>query len=465
MYNSGLIDVDKLPIKNIQIKTVIDGLRPGFGWDEKPSYYYEAILDNYDWISPITYNGWDTGYINQDIFRNVEEEQLTTTLVFKIIEKIEDKKLLVTNVIKKEMERFSVTYDFKLGTWTGDDYFNDSDGYGHFNGTNYEVWFTLNQDSADMDDIPYWVEVNILGTDPKVDDSKLDPDEDGIPTEWEWKWGYDPFTKDNHSTLDPDHDGLQNTEEYFMEKWLANPFYPEIYIESDYMAQTPKKVFYWISKSKNSGYDGWKHEFYEESQQMLIERLNEHGYTVHIDDGRMGGGGDILPFGRGNGAYQQETGMVAGFYNNNFADERKGIFRYLVIAYGGGWCHPQDNNNYYDCMCVPHNQQFFINQLGFAITDRTERIGQAIQILHELGHSLGMLTDHCGGVDNASARNGNPPDYPWWDYVSCMNYDYFGQRVFDYSDGTHGENDCDDWAALDLAFFQTPSIYIEGIGS
>jgi hypothetical protein len=465
MMNSGYIDIDKLPIENIQIKTAIDGLRPGFGWDEKPSYYYETIIDDFEWTGRDVYNDWDTGYINQVIFRNVEEEQATTTMDFKIIEKIEQKKLLGTNIIKKEMDRFSVTYDFKQGTWTGDDYFNDSDGYGHFNGTNYEVWFSLSQTSGDGDDIPYWVEVNILGTDPTVDDSKLDPDGDGIPTEWEWRWGYDPFTKDNHSTLDPDCDGLQNTEEYFMREWLANPFHPEIYIESDYMEKTPKKLFYWISKSKNSGFDGWKHEFYQESQQMLIERFNEHGYTVHIDDGRMGGGGDILPFGRGSGAYQQETGVVAGFYQNNFTDERKGIFRYLVIAYGGGWCHPQDNNHYYDCMCVPHNQQFFINQLGFAITDRTIRIGQAIQILHELGHSLGMLTDHCGGVDNASARNGNPPDYPWWDYVSCMNYDYFGQRVFDYSDGTHGENDCDDWAALDLAFFQTPSIYMEGIGS
>ena len=356
MYNSGFVDIDKLPINNIQIKTAIDGLRPGFGWDEKPSYYYETIIDDFEWIGRDVYNDWDTGYINQVIFRNVEEEQATTTMDFKIIEKIEQKKLLGTNIIKKEMDRFSVTYDFKLGRWSGDDSFNDSDGYGHFNGTNYEVWFSLSQTSGDGDNIPYWVEVNILETDPTVDDSKLDPDGDGIPTEWEWKWGYDPFSWDDHENLDPDNDGLQNTEEYFMEKWLANPFHPEIYIESDYMEKTPWKLFNRFSKSPNSGLDGWEHVFYEESQQMIIERFNEHGYTVHIDDGRMGGGGGILPFGRGDGAYQQETGVVAGFYQNNFTDERKGIFRYVVVAYGGGWCHPQDNNHYYDCICVPHNR-------------------------------------------------------------------------------------------------------------
>jgi len=76
-----------------------------------------------------------------------------------------------------------------------------------------------------------------------------------------------------------------------------------------------------------------------------------------------------------------------------------------------------------------------------------------------------MLLEHCGGVDNASSRAGNPPDYPWLDYVSCMNYDYFRQRVFDYSDGSNGKYDADDWSALDFTFFQIPSEEMEGIGS
>ena len=307
-------------------------------------------------------------------------------------------------------------------------------------------------------DIPWWIETNILNTDPQVDDSKLDPDNDGIPTNWEWKWGYNPFKWDNHTFLDPDLDGIQNVEEYTMNKWLANPYHPEIFIEVDYMDQTPKKLF------NKDGWDGWEHLFYEESQQMLMELFNEHGYTVHIDDGIMFGGGDILPFGRGNGAYQQETGVVSGFYHNNFVDERKGIFRYMVIAYGGGWCHPQDSKHFYDCMCVPHNRNFFKNQLGYALTERTKRIGQSIQVLHELGHSLGMLLDHCGGVDNSSAKAGNPSDYPWLDYVSVMNYDYFWARYFDYSDGKNGKYDADDWGSIDLTFFQTSSEEMEGIG-
>ena len=458
MYHAGwdIFDTSPTKSKTKEIQQMLDGIRPGFGWDKKPSFSYIAILDNFEWKGRQTYNTWDTGYMNQEIFRNVEEEKPTTDVVFKIVEKTENKKIIGQKTQIKEMESFKVTYDFRTGRWSGDDYFNDSDGYGHYNGSNYEIWFSLYQTQADGDNIPWWVEVNVLGTNPLVDDSKNDPDHDGIPTSWEWKWGYDPFKWNNHTFLDPDKDGLQNTEEYKMEKWLANPYQPEIYLEADYMQQTPKKFL------GRDGWDGWKHVFYEESQQMLIERFNQHGITLHIDDGRMGGGGDILPFGRGNGAYSQESGVVAGFYNNNFSDERKGIFRYLVIAYGGGWCHPQDSNHYYDCMCVPHNRNFYIKQLNFALSERTKRIGQAIQVLHEMGHSLGI---YYGGVDNLSARNGNPPDYPWWDYVSVMNYDYFRQRYFDYSNGKHGEHDVNDWAAIDLTFFQRPSWEMEGLGS
>ncbi|UCH72171.1 MAG: hypothetical protein JSW62_01085 [Thermoplasmatales archaeon] len=470
MINSGSDILNKIPIKNSAIAAILDGLRPGIGWNEKTSYYYIAVLDDYEYRGRDIYDKWDTSYMNQAVFREVEDEKPLAEIEFKIIENIEEKKLFRSEVKQKERECFKVIYDFRTGFWNGDDYFNDSDGYGHFDGKNYEIWFNIYQTSFDEDNIPWWIEVNVLGTDPKTDDSKLDPDGDGIPTEWEWRWGYDPFKWDNHTTLDPDLDGLQNTEEYIMSKWLANPFYPEIYIETDYMEKTPGGKFKFeivkeqsklLPRIKKSPLDGWEHVFYEESQQMLIELFNEHGISVHIDDGVMGGGGDLLPFGRGNQAYEQEAGVVAGFYNNNFADERKGIFRYLVVAYGGGWCHPQDSNHYYDCICIPHNYNFFKNQLSYALTERTKRIGQAVQVLHELGHSLAIYWD---GVDNSTGKAGNPPDYPWLDYVSCMNYDYFADRVYDYSDGSNGEYDHDDWGSLDLTFFQKPSLRMEGLG-
>jgi hypothetical protein len=74
--------------------------------------------------------------------------------------------------------------------------------------------------------------------------------------------------------------------------------------------------------------------------------------------------------------------------------------------------------------------------------------------MHELGHTLGIFHSNSPGCDNESTM------YPWrkgwwvWaNYKSCMNYRYAWSLV-DYSDGTHGEKDFDDWGNIDLAFFQ-----------
>jgi len=471
VMNSGSNILKILPIRNVALYTILDGLLPGRGWDKKPIFDYVIVLDGYKWRTTKEFETWDTDYINYELFRRVEEEKPTVDIGFKLIDI--NKKLF--SIKESDADQFNITYDFRTGRWSGDDEQNDSDGYGHFNGTNYEVWFSVKQTDYDADGIPYWTEVNILGTDPTVDDSELDPDDDGIPTTWEWKWGYDPFKKDNHSILDPDDDGLQNTEEYFMEKWLANPYYPEIYIEADYMERTPLRPFELrIEQGKlipitrprfvRTNYDGTVNIFQEEAQQLLIDRFNLHGISVHIDDGCMGGGGEEIPF-IPSGAYDQETGFFSEYYKNNFDDDRKGIFRYLITAHSGGFAYPNDYKHYYDFMTCPSNTKFYAKYLSFALSARAQSLGRAMQVMHELGHTCGYLGNHSAGVDNTSSRYGNSPDYPWYDYVSCMNYDYFALRYFDYSDGTHGEYDTDDWAEIDLGFFQRPSIDMEGLGA
>ena len=470
MMNAGLNIVDRLPIKNAKIYSILEGLRLGIGWRKKPIFDYVIVLDGHEWRTTKEFKIWDTDYINNEVFRRVEEEKPQVEIEFKIID-IEKKLFRQT---EKEAESFHIIYDFKTGRWGGDDYFNDSDGYGHFNGSNFEIWFNVRQTDYDGDGIPYWTEVNVLETDPKVNDLNLDPDLDGIPTVWEWKWGYDPFTFENHTYLDPDNDGLQNVEEWFMAEWLANPFTPDIYIEADYMERTPfRPIEIRIERGRilpitrprlvKTNYDGTENVFQEEAQQMLMERFNEHGITVYIDDGCMGGGGEEIPF-IPQGAYGQETGYFSEYYKNNFADERKGIFRYLITAHGGGFAYPHDYKHYYDFMTTPSSTEFYAKQLYFGITQRVRRIGRAMMVMHELGHTCGFMGNHSGGVDNTSARYGNPPDFPWNDYVSCMNYDYFALRYFDYSDGSHGEHDTNDWEKIDIGFFQRPSIEMEGLG-
>ena len=468
MYKAGFDIFETSPTRGSELQIILDGLRPGLGWRKAPSFRYDVSIQNTnnsrycDFFGNAIYSTWDTDYINNEIFTSVEEEQKSSEILF-TLKKLEGNKYSDNWI---DLENFKVIYDFRKGIWDGDDRFHDNDGYGHFNGKNFELWFDIKQTDYDGDGIPWWIEVNELGSNPRFDDSKIDPDNDGIPTSWEWKWGYDPFISDNHSILDPDSDGLQNIEEYYMSKWLANPFHSDIYIEVDYMDKSPFKLLQFeivegkIFKNKikisKSPLDGSDHIFWEESQQMLIERFSEHNITVHIDDGIMGGGGEILPFEFEKGMYNQEQGVVSEFYKNNFADERKGIFRYLFIAHGGGWCYPQDYHHYYDCMCVPSKQVFYKNNLDLAISPRAKRIGRAVQVMHELGHSCGFnKVQHTPGVDNLTTD--------WLDYQSVMNYWYFRQRYLDYSDGSHGEKDTNDWNLIDIAFFQRPSNRMEGV--
>ncbi|RLF45643.1 MAG: hypothetical protein DRN29_06325, partial [Thermoplasmata archaeon] len=259
----------------------------GLDWKNPPSFYYTITVDSEKGSSKGNvgetgvYNTWDTiGYESSMVF-DVDEEQEYSDVTISIVEL--QPKGLFGQQEEVEKEKISLRYDYRTGRWTGDDYFTDKDGMGHYVGKNYEVWFNLYQADYDHDNIPYWVEVNILGTDPTVDDSKLDPDNDGIPTAWEWKYGYDPFTYDEHSKLDPDIDGIENIEEYRLREYFANPFQPDIYIETDGM--------------EKRGFFDLPHIFYKESQQMIIERFAQHGINVYIDDGwkdgPVNGGGEL----------------------------------------------------------------------------------------------------------------------------------------------------------------------------
>ncbi len=465
------------PVNGLGLARFIRGMLPGKGWDETPRFTFGSVIDDFSWVAEKKeFNSWDTGYIFNEFYKVVEEEKQTSKVQIQVIEKKQQKNLFGTETKQEIAEKINLEYDYKTGRWDGDDYFNDSDGYGHYNGTDYEIWFDLRQSDKDGDKIPYWTEVNILGTDPRVDDRKLDPDGDKCSTAWEWMWGYDPFKWDNHSEIDPDNDGIQNTEEEYMSKWLANPYQPEIYIESDYSDDAPDETLigdYKITMKKGkiipirrpviekALLKGQEYTFWEESQQMLMERFNEHGITLHVDDGCIGEGGEKLDYIGLDGVAATDY-SISEYYKKDFSDERKGIFRYLIICHGGGYIYNMDYRGQYDTIVVQQSDQFYKGPGGNAITPRAQRVAQAVSILHELGHSCGYGYFHCGGVDNLSAEGSAEK---WYNYKSVMNYLYYGCRYFDFSDGTHGPNDCNDWAKIDVGFFQrSPEEYdLEGI--
>ena len=458
--NQGLM-VEILRIRN---RGLLDKMMKfGTSWKNKPRFYYIVDVDGRECNSmgnigqQGVYTDWDTFGEESLISFYIKEEKETSDVKISIIEQTTSG-IIFKRTLDNKKEKIRVTYDYRTGRWYGkDDYFMDDDGYGHYVGENYEVWFNIYQSDYDNDGIPFWTEVNILGTDPTIDESKSDPDNDGIPSSWEWRWNYDPFVWNDHMNLDPDIDGIENVEEYQMRKRLADPYQPDMYIETDGM--------------EKKGLIDLPHVFYKESQQMLIERMCQHGINVYIDDGwpdsPVNGGGEMLPF---HANLDDVTGkQLMKFYEHNFPDERKGIFRYVIAGYLYGGFITTSNYNMYDAMHVGNNFKVtFLTRRS--ITPRTIRLTFASTVLHELGHSLGLFPVTYPGNDilgpvGVRYPNMDPEDYEKFleQYHSVMNYKYtFEKTLFDYSDGSNGAPyDQNDWDVIYLPTFEQNAIFYE----
>ena len=452
-------------INRIRSRGIVDAMmKSGSSWKTPPSFYFITDIDGKQYVSKdvvsaggaateTLFNTWDSIFMDNKILENTPQEQPTSKLSLTIMER-DRTGILGRKYEDLEKEKITVEYDYRTGHWTGDDSLNDTDGYGHYRGDKYEVWFNVYQTCYNYDEIPYWTKVNVYHLNGSTDYSNYDPNGDGIPITWDFKWGYDPFAYDNHSMADLDRDGLTNLEEYMMQKYYADPFHQDIYIESDGM-------------QKSSFFDP-AHVFWDESQQIVIERFAEHNICVYIDNGWPGdssnGGGELLPHIE---TLSQDSGMMLQFYKWHFDDSRKGIFRYLVVAHNSGFCHPSVDNRY-DTMSIDSSPyKMYLRRAAF--TPRVQRIILASCAMHELGHSLGIAPWTWGGNDNLTFAQGKAAKAAyleqWGNYRSVMNYYYiFNKKLADYSDGTHGPGDQNDWKAFDLTSFKKDDKQIENPG-
>ena len=266
--------------------------------------------------------------------------------------------------------------------------------------------------------------------------------------------------------LDPDLDGIENIEEYQMEEWFADPYTQDIYYEVDCMGR--------------GGLFDPPHYFPEESKQAVIERFSEHNIQVFFDDGwpdgPINGGGQVLPH---IIKVSQESGMVLQFYEHYFPEERKGIFRYLIVNHRGGFQHPAENNVYdVTSITVLDDGVHIIQQikdfviLGVIPTQRGYDVSFAGLLLHEMAHSCGVSTQSCGfaGIDNTSGppylfRKFMKQQYvqTWGQYKSVLNYLYTnGGKIVDLSNGENGPPyDQNDWGMMFCADFEYSGAYIE----
>ncbi len=460
LENQGVV----IEVLRIRHRGLYDKLtNPRLKWKTKPTFFFVTNIDGLEYESnvvgqhgrfeEINFNTWDTMFMERKIVKDSDEEQETSEITLTIFEKVTTRKLIRKTTKNIERDSFTIKYDYRTGRWSGDDSFDDKDGYGHCLGKTFEIWFNVYQMDYDDDFIPYWTEVNVLHTDPRRDDKNRDPDGDGCPTAWEWKWGYDPFTWDDHEKLDPDVDGIENIEEYQMEKWLANPYYQEVYVEVD-------------SVSGKGRLDP-PARLYEESAQAITEKYAEHHISIIFDtgwpNGQVNGGGQLLPYWE---KLSQDSGMILEYYNNYFSEDRRGIFRYLVLGHKGGYNHPA-KNNIYDCTYIAHDpllpykpfkgiKNFFM--YGVIPTARGNRVQLAAICMHELGHSIGLAGTSFEGIDNTSYGIPRFPskNYLYKDYRSVMNYQcIYEYTVLDYSDGSNGPPyDQNDWGNIFVATFQ-----------
>jgi hypothetical protein len=74
--------------------------------------------------------------------------------------------------------------------------------------------------------------------------------------------------------------------------------------------------------------------------------------------------------------------------------------------------------------------------------------------MHEVGHTFGLIVTKYNGIDNHMTMK--PIYKEFWiysRYKSLLNYVYT-YSMMDFSDGSHGRGDFNDWGNLDFSFFK-----------
>ena len=330
-------------------------------------------------------------------------------------------------------------YNLTTGEWYGDDYLGDGDGYGHVSGfddgdydeDDYEIWFDIIE-WDDNDRMTYWDKL-AYGLNTSMDYGNVDVDGDGIPCDWEDKYGYNPVVAEDHKHMDDDGDGLDNVEEYLTSRWYSDPFCQDVFVEVDFMkAKYPWQRDYTLPK---------------ESQYMICNAFAKHNISLHFDDGEMGGGGDLIPY--DDKMYGDE--LIAArekyFLHGDPNYWRRGVFHYAIMCAQMGWYgRPAGGRMFYiDSHCV--GVQYVRNwlwMLRLQGSDYTTALASVF--MHELGHTLGLIDFE--GIDNEKSRfPWNKEYWEWGPYKSCMNYRYV-YKLVDYSDGDDADHDQNDWAVI-----------------
>jgi len=410
-------------------------------FDDTPSFYVKVYINNQEYTSKIWSN---TKYIyNPDwsATLNVPDEEELVSINIQLLDSANNDVFCDISPDEGNSDDgrdVEIFYNIKTGHWTGDDELKDNSGYGRLSGTDdgtiyendndCELWFNIYQNDYDNDNIPYWTEVNTYYTNPEIKNSG-DPDEDKIPVEWEYKWGYNPFISEDHTNLDPDYDSINNYEEYLTSGWFSDPYRKDVFVEMDKMDDGP---------------NGEKTYFPVNAKEIIQTAFDRQNIVYHLDMGEMGGY-DLVPFDGDIGRHDLHNIYYNYFLHTNENNWRRGVFHYGLVIYFEDIPGYMFRSNAYQIASSGMEEKLST----YPNLDRDIVYGSAY--MHELGHTFAF--NPIPGHDPYSK-------YPWqlgyWQnrpYKSCMNYGWM-YKLVDYSDGSRANPDINDWNRINYNSFE-----------
>jgi parallel beta-helix repeat protein len=260
-----------------------------------------------------------------------------------------------------------------------------------------------------------------------------DTDGDGAPDAWEIKWGYNPYSWDDHYHLDPDNDSLNTIEECYMDQYNSSPFHKDVFLELDWTRATSVNV---------------TNEPPTAEINQMIQAFAAHNITLHVDEGALGGGEEIPA--QSFITYADLVDLYWKYFlHSDLNNPRQRIFHYgLICDYTEGpgfvfvgW----DNLNSFVI-----GLQFLTENYPF----HPRNWLSVTSMMHEAGHTFGLIATKFAGIDNAATQKPMYKEFWYYSsYKSCLNYLY-AFFIMDYSDGSHGRRDFNDWGNIEFSFFK-----------
>ena len=422
-----------------------------------PDFFLKIIINDEVFQSPIwsnirnIYNCWK---ITTDVPDEIENVKIKIELWDS--NQLKNKRCDISSEKNINSDGYSldIFYNIKTGIWSGDDYnIGDPSGYGRGCGSgdgsiykennDCEIWFNIYQNDFDGDGIPYWIETYVYGTDPTVNDVGNDFDQDGIPIEWEHRWGFNPLIWEDHQNFDHDGDSLNNSEEFMTYEFGSDPYRKDIFLEVDFM------------EDKNNSE---QIEILRKAWELVKNPYHRRNIIFHLDLGEVNGG-EILPYDN-ESSFDELIELYRNYFTHNGEQSwKRGIFHYALIVencspvgfgFSGDvwpyWGYVRGTN------CFVFNKGLVQRKAKFIRT--TEEFITACLIMHESGHNFGIRLGNPLGCDFPGTGNiFRPISWIFRNYKSVMNYRYT-YFILDYSDGSHGRRDFDDWEHLDLTWFE-----------